>query len=406
MARIKLSTGDDTRTDEPDDTWTDELELELGRPLPDGAESAADHTGRHTPEPAPALIDGILRRGHKMMITGAPKTGKSWFAINLAWSIVTGGKLLDRFQCERGHVVYVNAELDRLDFWIRANKVAEELDIPDTTRARGLLSAVHTRGMGLGMEGLADKMIDMWEGCNVALVIIDPVYKYERGSENDLETVRILASEMDRIAETLSCSVVYVHHHAKGQAGARSVEDRGAGSGGFARDYDAHIDLTRLWAEKGSSDAEYIEKTYGSGAEPFCAEFSLRSFKNPGPISVIWKWPLFTPVDDEAVASLPLVGSPRANSRKGGESTKRANDSRKHRENLRMGRAIEQCKASGEKHDRRGVFPIYCELAEEDGEVAPGYETFKSWTQPGGRLAYRVDRENDNVLVPKRADQD
>lgn len=400
MARIKLSSRDDVKTAQLRFCLPD------GLPVPDGFQSAADHTGRYTPEPAPALIDGILRRGHKMMVTGASKTGKSWFAIGLAWSIVTGGKLLDRFQCEQGCVAYVNAELDEPDFWIRADNVAEELGISTTPGARGLFCAIHTRGSGLDMEGLADKIIEAWEGRDVAAIIIDPIYKYERGSENDLETVRILTSEMDRIAKALSCSVIYVHHHAKGQAGARSIEDRGAGSGGFARDYDAHIDLTRLWAEEGSSDAEYIEKTYGNEATPYRAEFTLRSFANPGPISVIWKWPLFTPVDDEAVASLPLVGSPRANSRKGGESTKRANYSRKHRENLRMGRAIEQCKASGEKHDRRGVFPIYCELAEEDGEVAPSYETFKSWTQPGGRLAYRVDRENGNALVPKRADQD
>lgn len=368
--------------------------------------SVGDNVGPFREPPYPFLIEGVLRKGGKMMITGASKTGKSWFAIDLAWSIVTGAKLLDRFRCERGRVVYVNAELDEREFWERVERVADMREIPLALENYAPFRTFHTRGQGMDMGMVADRLIKGFSGIDVAAVIIDPIYKYESGNENDLETVRILAEAMDRIADALGCSVIYVHHHAKGQAGARDMRDRGAGSGGFSRDYDAHIDLTELHAEKGSAEAQYIEGKYGKGARGLQVDFEVRSSLNPGPMPVVWKWPLFIPVDDETVASLPLIGSTRANSRKGGESTKRANDSRKHRENLRMGRAIEQCKASGEKHDRRGVFPIYRELAEKDGEDAPGYETFKSWTQPGGRLAYRVDRENGNVLVPKRADQD
>ncbi|NEW06366.1 hypothetical protein GK047_10115 [Paenibacillus sp. SYP-B3998] len=50
----------------------------------------------------------------------------------------------------------------------------------------------------------------------------------------------------DKIATELGASVIYCHHHSKGSQGGKKSMDRASGSGVFARDPDALIDLVEL----------------------------------------------------------------------------------------------------------------------------------------------------------------
>ena len=44
----------------------------------------------------------------------------------------------------------------------------------------------------------------------------------------------------------MGCAVIYCHHHSKGQQGQKRSMDRASGSGVFARDPDALLDLIEL----------------------------------------------------------------------------------------------------------------------------------------------------------------
>ena len=69
------------------------------------------------PKPlAPELIEGILRKGHKMLISGASKAGKSFLLIQLAFSLSEGKPWLGFFNCAKCKVLYVNFEVDEGDF--------------------------------------------------------------------------------------------------------------------------------------------------------------------------------------------------------------------------------------------------------------------------------------------------
>ena len=48
----------------------------------------------------PELIKGLLRRGHKMILSGASKSGKSFMLVELALSLATGNKWVG-FTCKR-----------------------------------------------------------------------------------------------------------------------------------------------------------------------------------------------------------------------------------------------------------------------------------------------------------------
>lgn len=62
---------------------------------------------------APALISGVLRQGHKMLLAGPSKAGKSFALIELALCLASGKPWLGRFECAVGKVLYVNLEVDR-----------------------------------------------------------------------------------------------------------------------------------------------------------------------------------------------------------------------------------------------------------------------------------------------------
>ena len=76
--------------------------------LPD-TENIAD-VWENLPELSPPLIDGVLRMGHKMLLAGPSKAGKSFALIELCISIAEGKPWLG-FKCASGRVLYADGSL-------------------------------------------------------------------------------------------------------------------------------------------------------------------------------------------------------------------------------------------------------------------------------------------------------
>ena len=107
--------------------WKDYIES-INDDLPD-PENLAD-VWDNLPQLAPPLIDGVLRQGHKMLIAGPSKAGKSYALIELCIAIAEGGMWLDSFKCAKGKVMYVNLELDKASCLHRFFDVYKALGIP------------------------------------------------------------------------------------------------------------------------------------------------------------------------------------------------------------------------------------------------------------------------------------
>lgn len=196
---------------------------------------------------APELISGILRQGHKMLIAGPSKAGKSFSLIQLAIAIAEGWKWFG-FNCQQGKVLYVNLELDE-----RSAK-KRFVDIYNTLgRGHNHVSNIdvwNLRGKTSPMDKLAPKLIRRAEKADYKAVIIDPIYKVLTGDENNAHDMSLFVNQFDLIATELKCSVIYAHHHSKGAQGGKSSMDRSSGSGVFARDPDAILDLIELPVEE------------------------------------------------------------------------------------------------------------------------------------------------------------
>lgn len=190
---------------------------------------------------APALIDGILRQGHKMLLAGPSKAGKSFALLELAVCIAEGLPWLG-FQCAQGRVLYVNLELDEESCKERLALVRRAIDAPN----KYPVDTWNLRGRSCPMDKLAPILIRKAAKNGYLAIIIDPIYKVITGDENSADQMARFCNQFDKICTELGCAVIYCHHHSKGMQGQKRSMDRASGSGVFARDPDALLDLIEL----------------------------------------------------------------------------------------------------------------------------------------------------------------
>ena len=222
------------------DEWYQYIE-DLNDDLPD-PEGLAD-SWDNLPELAPELIKGVLRQGHKMLIAGPSKAGKSFALIEMSIAIAEGKKWLG-WDCIQGRVLYVNLELDRPSALHRFRDVYQAMGLPPKSIQN--IDIWNLRGKTVPMDKLAPKLIRRALKKNYIAVIIDPIYKVLTGDENSADQMAHFTNQFDKVATELGSSVIYCHHHSKGSQGGKKSMDRASGSGVFARDPDALIDLVEL----------------------------------------------------------------------------------------------------------------------------------------------------------------
>lgn len=196
------------------------------------------------PPLADALISGVLRQGHKMLLAGPSKAGKSFALIELCIAIAEGKTWLGRFSCAQGRVLYINLELDRPSCLHRFKDVYTAMSLaPDNLRN---IDIWNLRGASVPMDKLAPKLIRRAGKKGYTAVILDPIYKVITGDENSADQMAKFCNQFDVVCRALDCAVIYCHHHSKGAQGGKRSMDRASGSGVFARDPDAMLDMTEL----------------------------------------------------------------------------------------------------------------------------------------------------------------
>lgn len=217
--------------------WIESVNDDL--PDPEGLEAVWENL----PELSPCLIEGVLRKGHKMLIAGPSKAGKSFLQIELCIAIAEGKKWL-QWYCAQGRVLYVNLELDRASCLHRFKDVYEAMGLQPLNLQN--IDIWNLRGKSVPMDKLAPKLIRRAAKKNYVAIVIDPIYKVITGDENSADQMANFCNQFDKVCTELGCAVIYCHHHSKGAQGGKKSMDRASGSGVFARDPDALLDLIEL----------------------------------------------------------------------------------------------------------------------------------------------------------------
>lgn len=245
------------------------------------------------PELAPELIHGVLRQGHKLLLSGPSKAGKSFALIELAIAIVEGKEWFG-FKCEAGNVLYINLEIDRASCLHRISNVYKSLGIEHTGPYK--LMTWNLRGDAVPLDKLVSKIIRRAQKYDFRAVIVDPIYKVITGDENSAGEMAKFCNNFDRICKALGVSCIYCHHHSKGAQGNKRAMDRASGSGVFARDPDALIDIIPLSARKED----------GYDATGFRVSGILREFAPFKSFGIWFDYPIHK-VDTSGVLSMAAV---------------------------------------------------------------------------------------------------
>lgn len=413
--------------------WQDWME-ELNDGLPDiieGEDLDAAEVEEEYPEP---LIEDILYPGDKMMIAGRSKAGKSFALIELCCAVAAGARWLGK-RCRRGKVLYINLELKQRDRRKRFKLVRDALGIP-AAAVEGGVHYLDLRGKSAPLEQLSNSIIRRAAKNAYDIIIIDPIYKVISGDENSAEHVSKFCNQLDRLAETLDCAVVYCHHHSKGSQGQKASMDRASGSGVFGRDadalldmieleqseslqiqqesemlakacadfLDAHADKTEGWRDVISQDNQLVGEWMLADSKAFvsplglesdllsCAydarkrsarksawriEATLREFAPLTPINLWFDWPLHT-IDESGVLADIKLDDERKRGDRGGGDKRKEKAKRDQEEKLRLLReALKACRDDGVAATRDNVQE---RIGEFEGK-APSKGQIESWTK-------------------------
>lgn len=246
---------------------------------------------QNPPQLADELIEGVLRTGHKMLISGASKTSKSFMLIELAYAIAEGMNWMGK-RCKQGKVLYVNLEVDRASCINRISEVYKAFGMNVGNHAKNI-DIWNLRGHATTMERLAPKLIRRCEKQGYIAVIIDPIYKVMNGDENKAGDMAAFCNQFDAIANALNCSVIYCHHFSKGFQGGKKSIDRSSGSGVFSRDPDAILTVTEL---------DVPESLVQANGIPLRIEYTVREFKPLEPTDIWNRYPIHY-VDNDGILS-------------------------------------------------------------------------------------------------------
>ena len=264
------------------------------------------------PALSPELISGVLREGCKMIITGESKSGKTCISQNLAVCIAEGSAWLDKFQCKKGKVLYMNLEVEKASLFERFKAIYKRMGLEFKAENCKNIVLWNLRGHAIPLDKLAAKVIRRCRNTGpYKAIILDPLYKVQQGDENSAEAIIAFCNALDRIAHETGAAIIYDHHHPKGSAGERKVIDRGSGSGVFSRDADAICDLSFLSPSKEA--LELLGQQIKDGEKPMQIAFVLRDFKDIEPINIWFRFPLHYIDKTGLLDGAPVEGSREAN---------------------------------------------------------------------------------------------
>jgi hypothetical protein len=194
------------------------------------------------------VVPGLLSRG-LTILAGRPKSGKSWFALELAVSVATGRAFLEWWKVDRpGAVLYLALEEPRSRTRSRLRKVSPpEVSLQNIHFAYSLLPL-----MGGGAE-LLDAMLARFARFHPQLVVIDTftaLVGQRAGKNTDVFGSQYAeVNRLRELADKHEVALLLIHHTRKGTTTGDGIEAV-AGTGGLTAAADS------IWVLRQQADGE------------------------------------------------------------------------------------------------------------------------------------------------------
>jgi len=202
---------------------------------------------RYSFESTPFIVQDILPEG-TMLITGKPKTRKSWLALNLAWAVAAGGKALGQYDALQGDALFIDLEMGQKRLHKRLHVVSPDIEPP-----KGFQFATQWPRIGEGFETWLRDYLKSHPFTRIVivdtLVGIRPIRKrYEDPYESD----KAFTQALTNICHEHRIAMVLIHHSRK--ADGSDITDDASGSTGLTGGVDNYAALRLSRTEKGAGE--------------------------------------------------------------------------------------------------------------------------------------------------------
>lgn len=164
------------------------------------------------------IVPGIIPEG-LTLISGPPKIGKSWLALNLCFAVAAGGVALGQVPVSQGKVLYLALEDNERRLQARGKAIQEKLmEQPDIDEKLYFV----TKCARLD-SGLVDAIVNfLEEHPDIALVIIDTLARIRPSKrakgynayDNDYSELAVL----QKLSSDHRIAIALFHHNRKGSA--------------------------------------------------------------------------------------------------------------------------------------------------------------------------------------------
>lgn len=227
------------------------------------------------PEEAVFLVEqGILPRGGRLLISGAPKVGKSIMVNTLALSLASGIPWLKcgdfpGFAVDHPtRTLLLDRELSRHSLYKRLKELTAHR--PGFQAAAENLLIDHDHLIRLDQPESYVTLQQLIEQNGVEVVILDTAYKFFGGDVESSKSIMKGFDVLDRLIHSTGVSFILTHHHRKGQPGQGRAADPDSVAGSF------------LWTgwPNGTILLNFMNR---SVADPFNAVATFTAFRDAAP---------------------------------------------------------------------------------------------------------------------------
>lgn len=244
-----------TKPDDPSILWTPYVIPPLGV---DGIGAML----RAAKQPVNWILENLLEEGDQLLIGGAPKTGKSLCALQIALAVASGGAFLEWQAPKPRRVLYVNLEIKKRVLGVRILKMVGG---EDKIHKYNNLYCMNVGGrIDITDPAQAQKFINVILALDVDLIVWDVLARMHNKDEMTTEMLEV----MDHICRaSLGRANIVVHHTRKppvDNTAPQTAHDL-RGSGAIFGECDGAFVLSR---RKGAGAAFVVTTAMRAGKAP------------------------------------------------------------------------------------------------------------------------------------------
>jgi len=188
------------------------------------------------------IVTDFINRKEFVILSGAAKTGKSYFAINLAISIASGKRFLN-FDTVKGKVFYLQTEISSDSLKERIDPVLATVS-PQNEESKQNIFICDER-IRIDKEEDRIKLKSTLETERPCLLILDPFYTLHNLKEDSSNDMAPILTFLKHLASDSNCAILLIHHQGKRNEANANVGHGHRGSSSFADVPDSSLCLFR-----------------------------------------------------------------------------------------------------------------------------------------------------------------